>query len=227
MTKKLDQPPRLGRRPGSDGEVVRLALLETARRMFAERGYQAVSVRALAAEAGVNPAMIHYYFGNKEGLYLAVLREVLAPTLERLAGLTTASRQDRKALAELIHGHMQLLQSNRWLMPLVAREVLLREGPLQEAFADQLASRVFSGLRSLTAETPTAQAGRPEFAVLSVLAMTLFPFLAKAILERVLGLKTDDAFSTVWSEHVAELIFSNPATTDADPPPYNNARSER
>jgi len=208
MASKGEAAPRLGRRPGADGEAVRTALLETARRLFAERGYQAVSVRALAAEAGVNAAMIHYYFGSKEGLYLAVMREALAPTLERVAGLATAGRSDREALAELLQAHMRLMQRERWLMPLVAREVLLREGPLQDAFADQIASQMLAGLRSLTAETPAARAGRPEFAALSVLAMTVFPFLASALLEKVFKLEPDDAFAAAWSKHVARLVFN-------------------
>jgi len=201
------EAPRLGRRAGGDGEAVRAALLQTARRLFAERGYQAVSVRALAAAAGVNAAMIHYYFGNKEGLYLAVLREVLAPTLERLAGLAGAGRRDREALAELLRGHMQLMRADPWLVPLVVREVLLREGPLQDAFADQIASQMLAGLRTLTAETPVARAGRPDFAALSVLAMTVFPFIATAMLEKVFHMVPDQAFAAGWSEHVARLVF--------------------
>jgi AcrR family transcriptional regulator len=208
MARKAGEVPRLGRRPARDGEAVRAALLETARRLFAERGYQAVSVRALAAEAGANAAMIHYYFGNKEGLYLAVLREVLAPTLERLAGFASAGRQDREALAELLRGHMQLMHRERWLMPLVTREVLLREGPLQDAFANQIASHMLAGLRTLTAGTPAARAGRPDFAALSVLAMTVFPFIATAMLEKVFHIVPDQAFAGGWSEHVAQLVFT-------------------
>jgi len=208
MVRKESNGPRLGRRPGSEGEAVRAALLQTARRLFAERGYQAVSVRALAAEARVNAAMIHYYFGNKEGLYLAVLREALAPTLERLAGLASAGRRDREALVELLGGHMQLMREQPWLIPLVTREVLLREGPLQDAFADQIASRMLAGLRTLTAETPAASAGRADFAALSVLAMTVFPFIATAMLKKVFHIEPDQAFAAGWSEHVARLMFA-------------------
>jgi TetR/AcrR family transcriptional regulator len=200
--------PRSGRRRGGEGEAVRTALLEAARRLFAERGYPAVSLRALAAETGSNAAMIHYYFGNKEGLYLAVLREALAPTLERLASLVTAGRHDRAALAELLRSHMGLMHQQPWLVPLVTREVLLREGPLQDAFADQIAAQLRQGLRALTADTPSARAGRPDFAALAVLAMTVFPFIATAMLEKVFRLQPDSEFATHWSEMVAGLVFS-------------------
>ncbi len=218
MAERKPIPRRLGRRPTSDGEAVRAALLGISRRLFAKRGYDAVSVRAVASEAGVNPAMIHYYFGNKEGLYLAVLHEVLAPTLERLAGLQAAGRHDRAALAELVHAHMELMLREPWLAPLVAREVILREGPLQEAFASQVAGRIASGLRELVAGTPTARSGNGDLAALSVLAMTIFPLLARNLVEKVYGVTVDDPFAGRWSAHVAALLFaggsSEPGITD-------------
>lgn len=49
-------------------------LLKAARRLFAERGVAATSIRELAQEAGVNVAAVNYYFGDKEQLYLETLR---------------------------------------------------------------------------------------------------------------------------------------------------------
>ncbi len=56
----------------------RSRLLATATPLFAERGYHGVSVREIAAAAGVNVSMISYYFGGKEGLYAAILTEQFA-----------------------------------------------------------------------------------------------------------------------------------------------------
>ncbi len=47
-------------------------ILETAERLFSELGYNGTSTRAIASEAGVNMAMLNYYFGSKEGLYKAI-----------------------------------------------------------------------------------------------------------------------------------------------------------
>jgi AcrR family transcriptional regulator len=72
-----------GRRPGSPD--TRAAILVAAREAFAAKGYSGASVRAIAAAAGVDPALVHHYFGSKEDLFVAVLqppvdpREVLAP----------------------------------------------------------------------------------------------------------------------------------------------------
>jgi AcrR family transcriptional regulator len=68
-------------------------ILKTAERMFAERGFNGVSVRELAAAAAVNIASIGYHFRNKEGLLAEVYRRHCEPMIEeRLRGLAAATR---------------------------------------------------------------------------------------------------------------------------------------
>jgi AcrR family transcriptional regulator len=64
---------RRGRRPA--GQDTRTALLEAARQVFAESGYEGATVRAIAARAGVDAAMVNHWFGGKETLFAqAVLK---------------------------------------------------------------------------------------------------------------------------------------------------------
>jgi AcrR family transcriptional regulator len=67
-----------------EGEATRRKLLDEALRMLAERGHAGVSVRDLTAAAGTNIAAIAYHFGNKDGLYRAVLDGVYAKLAEAL-----------------------------------------------------------------------------------------------------------------------------------------------
>src|SRR3972149_7869691 len=74
-----------GRPTGRDGgRDVREALLEVAGELFSERGVNEVSLRELARAAGVTPAMVHYYFGDKQGLYEALLARALSPLVARV-----------------------------------------------------------------------------------------------------------------------------------------------
>ncbi|MCW3817307.1 TetR family transcriptional regulator [Micromonospora sp. DR5-3] len=68
---------RTGRRPGNPD--TREAILAAARTAFAERGFDAASIRAIATAAGVDPALVHHYFGTKEELFRATVAIPIDP----------------------------------------------------------------------------------------------------------------------------------------------------
>jgi AcrR family transcriptional regulator len=68
---------RTGRRPGN--QDTREAILAAARTAFAERGYDGASIRQIATEAGVDPALVHHYFGAKEQLFAEIMQIPIDP----------------------------------------------------------------------------------------------------------------------------------------------------
>lgn len=80
----------VGRRPGST--ATREEILAAARRLFAQNGYDRTTVRAIAAAAGVNPAMVHYFFGSKEQVFVAAL-ELPASPAEIVPALLAGPRE--------------------------------------------------------------------------------------------------------------------------------------
>lgn len=85
---------RTGRRPGPTETPQQI--LAAARGLFAQRGYQATSVRAIAAQAGVNPALVHHYFGTKGDLFVAAMDLPINPS-EMIMNLLTAGPREEFA----------------------------------------------------------------------------------------------------------------------------------
>jgi AcrR family transcriptional regulator len=75
---------RRARPDPADADDTRTRILEAAERLFAERGIEAVSVRAILVEAGVNVALAHYHFGSREGLITELLRMRVGPLMQEL-----------------------------------------------------------------------------------------------------------------------------------------------
>jgi AcrR family transcriptional regulator len=69
--------PRPGRRPGASG--TREAILLAARERFAEVGYDRATIRAIAVQAGVDPALVMHFFGSKQQLFLAAIELTINP----------------------------------------------------------------------------------------------------------------------------------------------------
>src|SRR2546423_6350899 len=70
---------RTGRRPGQT--ETREQILGAARNQFGERGYDGTTIRGIAAEAGVNPALIHHFFGSKDRVCVAALNLPIDPAM--------------------------------------------------------------------------------------------------------------------------------------------------
>jgi TetR/AcrR family transcriptional regulator, regulator of cefoperazone and chloramphenicol sensitivity len=94
-------------------EYTRERILKTAVRLFAERGYEATSVRTLAANARVNQAAINYHFKTKDGLYREVLRTAIhALTEHQLShAQETRAMPRERALSEFVRQQLRPLSA--------------------------------------------------------------------------------------------------------------------
>jgi AcrR family transcriptional regulator len=89
---------RTGRRAGDSG--TREAILESARGQFAEHGYDHATIRGIAARAGVDPALVHHFFGTKERLFAAAMELPVVPSEIISAALDEGYRQQEESPGE-------------------------------------------------------------------------------------------------------------------------------
>ncbi len=87
----MTRSARPGRRAGDSG--TREAILEAARDQFAENGYDGATIRAIAAVAGVDPALVHHYYGSKERLFAAAMQLPFVPSEAITAALAPSRRR--------------------------------------------------------------------------------------------------------------------------------------
>jgi AcrR family transcriptional regulator len=141
------QRRRTGRRPGPS--TTREQILAAARESFARRGYDATSVNAVAAKAGVDPALVRRFFGSKEGLLNAVLTVAMSPA-ERLTQVAAGAPG---TLGERMIGYFFAV----WEQP-PNRDVMI--GMIRSACTNQHAARLLQ--RFIAGEVLTRLAGTVE-----------------------------------------------------------------
>jgi AcrR family transcriptional regulator len=100
QARRRTSTPRTGRRPGASS--TRDEILRAARKLFAERGYDQATMRAIAAEAGVDAALVVHFFGSKAGLLEAAVEWPFDPEVEMPKLLADGRRQVGRKLAELV-----------------------------------------------------------------------------------------------------------------------------
>lgn len=95
--------PSRGRRRGSPD--TRAAILAAARARFAASGFAGTTIRAVAADAGVDPALVHHYFGSKDDLFVAALELPVDPraaVAERIAAAQPDSGPGERILRAIL-----------------------------------------------------------------------------------------------------------------------------
>ncbi|WP_266169840.1 TetR/AcrR family transcriptional regulator [Dyella subtropica] len=196
-------------RPSGDERDLRAHLLDVAIARFARDGIGGTSLRAIATDAAVTPAMLHYYFGDKAQLKQALIDERLLPALipmrERLA---QASDDPAVLVAGFVQGIGEVVAKHPWLPSLWVREVLCEGGELREVLFNQLIPSLPQMLAQRFAAAQSA--GRlnpnldPRLLVVSLVGLTLFPAAGAPIWKRVF--RADDLDPQTLLTHTLALL---------------------
>jgi TetR/AcrR family transcriptional regulator len=205
---------RIGRRRGRrrDAAGTRQALLAAGADLFAERGYDGVSVWEIAKRAGVNPAMISYHFGGKRKLYLAIVGSTFSDIVSSVERVAEARRPAPELLRDVIAVVSDLAtRRHPHFCTMMLREVLSGGKRLEPHLVDQPV-RVLAAVRRIVERGVREGAFRPVDPVLTHLSLVgslVFFFATARFRERVLahgrlGIAPPDAAAYV--QHIQDLI---------------------
>lgn len=214
MTDRNKIPATPGRPPGRAADEVRGALLAAAREHFLDKEFRAVSVRQIAATAGVNGAMVNYYFGSKQGLYLAMVDELLKALENDMAQMR---EQGQLGVVDFIRSYSRLLFDNPWWPNFLIREVMFSEGEIREAvlqrFATVFAPELLANInREIRAGHYRADLD-PRLTLVSLMGMTVFPFLASPVIREVMQMELDESLLEQLTRHSAQLFLHGVEST--------------
>ncbi|WP_433260611.1 TetR family transcriptional regulator [Actinosynnema sp. CS-041913] len=163
-------------RPGRwrSGAESRQRILEAARALFRAHGYGGTTVRAVAAEAGVDPAMVFYFFGTKQGLFAAAIEmsAQVPPAIESIftGGLDGIGERVIRALLE------NLEKSDRTPLAMLTRSAPTHDQ--SEALLREYIDREITGRLAAMLDTPDA-ALRAGMVNVQLLGLTVARYLVR------------------------------------------------
>jgi AcrR family transcriptional regulator len=189
-------------------DPVRSRLLAVAEDLFSRRGYEGVSIRAIAAKAKANLGAVTYHFGTKEALYHAAFETISEPFAELIASAARAPGTGLDRVVAVVRAALSTVPQRGGAVTCLLRE-LANDGPLPPPML-KLMQRNVSTIRGLIEAGQQDGSIREGDATLLALSAISQPFYFKVAgrgLEQALGVRRDDpAQWTRVVEHVAQSV---------------------
>lgn len=201
-------------RSDSETDSAHHRLLEAGRHLFLHQDYQRVSIRRIADRAGVNSAMIAYYFGDKSGLYRAVLLSYLNPVKAHV--LENLKQFPAMSFGELFRYFYRY--APRELIHMVVKSALYAPDSQREWLIDTILRPVVHQVeQQLDQSLPAGKIHRPEQARLVLQSLLVAPLLLQPVLESVSRTPMDDAYFDELGDFIGTILdraFRQPEDTD-------------
>lgn len=188
---------------------VRQLLIEHARDLFVVQPYDKVSTRLIADRAGVNIAMIRYYFGSKAGLFEAMLRETLRPMQLQMQRLVEESSHEN--FLDLMRTYYKEMVKVPKFPRLIAQVMNMPPSEVQRELLEKVFLDVAKPAQDVIFEKLVAQGVLrkemdPKLCRVSYISLMVFPFIAPPPLLAIHGIEINEEFLNRLIEHNIQLM---------------------
>lgn len=191
---------RVARSPGrpAAGADQAQRILDAALACYAREGVKATSIRDVAREAGVTPALVHYYYGDAERLLEEVINARVLPVFGAVRdAVTRVDEEDPGALATgFVNAICQAIELHPWLPPLWVREIISEGGALRDLLVTRIGPLLPQAIARAFARAQ--QQGRvnpdldPRLIVVTLIGLTLLPAAGAPVWRRIFNARDLD-----------------------------------
>lgn len=195
-------------------------ILDAAEALFARQGFARTTIKAIGTAAGQNPALLYYYFGDKEGCYRAVLRRRIRQLAAHGSALLDAAASPHDALRRFAAAYMDFMLRHPTLPPLIAREMIDHDAAHAVDEVRTTVAAMFERLAELIRRGQASGAFRrdldPARTALSLVSPLIWTLVARPVagilLTRGRG-DLSDAALRAFAAHTADLTLAALAPT--------------
>jgi TetR/AcrR family transcriptional regulator len=214
MRKRKAPPKRTAAKVPAREPATEQRILEAARTVFLRRGTAGARMQEIAAEAGVNQALLHYYFRTKERLSAAVFQQVASRIFPALAQTLGAETSLDEKIERLIAIYLDNLSQNLFVPGYVISELHHHPERVQQLLSGALGADPKTVMPALLknldrqinerVRAGTMRPIKPQQFVINLISLCIFPFAARPMLTIVFGMD-DDAFMRFIEQRKKEL----------------------
>ncbi|MFZ2285836.1 MAG: TetR/AcrR family transcriptional regulator [Bacteroidales bacterium] len=190
-------------------------IFRAASEIFEEKGYAAARMQEIADRAGINKALLHYYFNNKEQLFMAVFQVLLKKMFEKITSIFAEEISFREKIRRFLDEHIEFLIKNPslpiFLLNEISRNPSLADGLKETVQYGQLRDLIYDKHAKELKGYGIKRNDMPQLMV-TVASMSIFPFAAHDMLKLMMpqmdNNKKFNAFMRERKDFAADFIIT-------------------
>lgn len=189
-------------------------IIEAAREIFVRKGFDGARMQEIADKAGINKALLHYYFRSKEQLFAKIFERLTHNIPTSLLAILTREISFLDKVRLIVHDEIKNLQEHPELPMFVIREIsrdpvrftqILSSSPMTQVY------KTFAAQVHAAIEQREIRPIEPLQLFLHILALTRFPFVAMPMVKVISGVSTEEYAMLISkrAEEVATLLVQS------------------
>jgi len=189
-------------------QMRREALLDAANQLLNQKNYQTITIREIAEAAGMKSAMISYYFGSKNELFMALVERMALDMQQELSGLPKISEPIRALINMMLNKHKENAGIFRFIADETLGNGMKNEQQLMELMPEKMALFLPGLIRQEQARgmlNPNLDSYWIAFSLISLIVM---PVIGENVRNKVWKISNETITSPAWVDHIYHLFLN-------------------
>ncbi|HNV95329.1 MAG TPA: helix-turn-helix domain-containing protein [Bacteroidales bacterium] len=184
-----------------------IKILDAAKKIFIEKGFDGASMQDIANEAGINKALLHYYFRKKEFLFQAIFKQALFDFIPNIMISMTSNEPFLVKLKVFIENYIEMLTKHPHIPIFILHELSRRPENLVSIIKSMgVNPQIILSIFEKEIKEAGGEYYPPEHLIINTLAMCIFPFAAKPIISSFIFNQNEEEFQKFISER-KQLVY--------------------
>jgi TetR/AcrR family transcriptional regulator len=187
-------------------------IMEAAKQVFHKRGYFGARMQDIADEAGINKAMLHYYFRSKDNIFEAVFQEAIGKVFGKIMSSFAIDGSMEEKLEAFADSYIDLLLSEPYIPAFVIHEINHNPERIKRFLSEKITIDPKILVNMINADVAQGKIRDidPVQIILTLISSAIFPFIGKPILMELFKINEDEFISLMQERKkiIPEIILS-------------------
>lgn len=170
-------------------------ILEASKRIFQRKGMYGARMQEIADEAGINKALLHYYFRSKDKLFDAVFQDAAKSFFSKIRELINVDKPLFEKIEYFVEQYLELLMQNTFIPAFIITEVHQNPDRIENIFLESgvTPGLIFANEVNAAIEKGVIRPIDPRQLIINIVGLCVFPIAARPIIKTILN-QSDDEF---------------------------------